>query len=125
MKNNGFTLMELIAVISILSLVAIIVTPTVLESLQESKNKAYVEQTKTLERAAEKWSIAHADMLSETSDYYLSIDTLVSQDYLNSDDILDPRDNSRMDGCIVIHYDDSHSQFDFTYSENTCLQLSS
>ena len=124
MKNRGFTLIELIAIITILSLVAIIVTPTVLDSLQESKEKSYVEQTKILERTAEKWSIQNASLLSETSDYYLSITTLVEEDYLEASDILDPRDHSKMNGCIVIHYDDAHSQFDFNYSENSCTNLS-
>lgn len=124
MKNNGFTLMELIAVVCVLSLVAIIVTPTVLDSLKESKERTYVNQTRTLEKTAEKWSIKNTGLLSETDDYYLSIDTLVNEDYLNADDIIDPRDHSKMDGCIIIHYDTNHSQYNFTYTENTCSNLS-
>lgn len=124
MKNKGFTLMELIAVICVLSLVAIIAAPTVLDSLKESQEKTYVNQTKTLEKTAEKWSIKNTGLLSETSDYYLSIDTLVAEDYLNADEIIDPRDHSKMDGCIVIHYDANHSQYDFTYTENSCSALS-
>lgn len=125
MKNKGFTLMELIVTISILALLAIVVVPIAIDSLEDSKEKSYVEQTKILERTAEKWSIKNAGLLSETSDYYLSIDTLVDGDYLNSSDIIDPRDQSVMNGCIVIHYNHDYSQYQFTYSENTCNQLSS
>lgn len=124
MKNNGFTLMELIATITVLSLVAIIVTPTIIDSLKSNREKAYVEQTKTLEKTAENWSIKNGGLLSETKDYYLSIETLVEEDYLNSKEIIDPRDNQKMNGCIVIHYDSEHSQYQFTYTENDCSKLS-
>lgn len=122
-EKKGFTLVELLAVIAVIAALAMIVTPTVLNSLKQSREKSYVEQTHLLEETAERWSIKHANDLSETEKNYLEINTLISEGYLQSDEVLDPRDESKMNGCIVIAYDKENDQFDFTYNENTCTTL--
>ena len=123
MKQRGFTLIELLAVITILAIIALIVTPIVMKSVRESKEETYVQQTSLIEETAERWSIKNAVKLSETKKNYLDIPTLVKEGYLSSDDIKDPRDQSKMNGCIVIEYDNENNQFSFNYVENTCSTL--
>lgn len=122
-KRNGFTLVELLAVVVILATIAIIVTPTVLDQLESSKQKTYVEQTHILEETAERWSVKNANKLEENSKYYLDINTLVKEGYLDNADVIDPRDDKKMNGCIVITFDKESNQFDFNYNENTCATL--
>lgn len=124
MKNNkGFTLVEIIAVVTILGLIALIAAPVVFNSIQKSKERSYVQQTKVLEETAERWSVKHAGELSETSTYYLEISQMVSDKLLTSDEVMDPRTNKKMNGCIVISYDKENLQFQFAYNENTCATL--
>jgi prepilin-type N-terminal cleavage/methylation domain len=123
MKKNGFTLVELIAVLVILALIILIVTPKVLEYLNGSKEDAYTKQTKILEQTAEKWAVKNASKLSENAPYYLEIVTLSDEKFLSSSKIIDPRTNKKMEGCIVIKYDDEYRQFEYKYNENTCASL--
>lgn len=52
MKKNGFTLMEILAVIAILAIIAIIVTPLVVKTLNNAREKAFLEDAITLKKAA-------------------------------------------------------------------------
>jgi len=123
MKKNGFTLVELIAVLVILAIVIMIATPQVIRLIEENKEKTYVQQTKTMEKTAERWSSKNTSKLSETEPYYLDIDTLVAEKLLASKEVIDPRTNKVMEGCIVIKFDSKYNQFEHKYSENTCEAL--
>ena len=58
MKNNrGFTLVELIAVVAILLVLGFMVTPKVLDIIDENRIKAYKEIEKRLEEAAAKYLV--------------------------------------------------------------------
>ena len=55
-KNNGFTLVELLAVIVILAIIMIIAIPAVLETMQTAKKKAMIEYAeKVMNKAEEKY----------------------------------------------------------------------
>ncbi|MDD3341420.1 MAG: prepilin-type N-terminal cleavage/methylation domain-containing protein [Bacilli bacterium] len=123
MNHKGFTLIEIICAITILTVIALIATPIILDTLQESKEKAYVDQTKVLEETAEKWSIKNASLLTEDKEYYLELEQLVDEKLITSADVKDPRTNQTMKGCLVISYDKEHLQYDFNYNENTCASL--
>lgn len=55
MKKNAFTLMELLAVIAILAIIAIIVTPLVVKTLNNTREKAFLEDAITLKKAADNY----------------------------------------------------------------------
>ncbi len=52
MKYGGFTLIELIMVITLLGIIALIAVPTVNTIINDSKDKAYNEQVKLIEDSA-------------------------------------------------------------------------
>ena len=54
MKNNkGFTLVELLAVLSVLAVLMLLAVPNVIGVVQRDKNKTYVEDAKKLVTLAE------------------------------------------------------------------------
>ena len=56
MKNkNGFTLVELLVVISIILILGLIVTPKIIKTIENNKLKIYKEQEKRLEEAGLKY----------------------------------------------------------------------
>ena len=54
MRNKGFTLVELLAVIVILAIISLIATPMVLGVIEKSKKSAAIESANGIMDAAEK-----------------------------------------------------------------------
>ena len=120
--KKGFTLIELLVVISILALIAVVVFPAINSVIQGSRNKAYEDQVKLIEKAAEEWALDNADTL-KTEDGFetsVSISTLISGGYIAEDKVLNPKksDDSKMNGEVKITYEVSHNQFEFDYDES-------
>ena len=65
MNKKGFTLIEMIGVVIILSLIILIITPNISESLKSSRNRAYQVQIDEIESASRSWSIYNSDNLPE------------------------------------------------------------
>lgn len=56
-KNNGFTLVELLAVIAILAILVVLTIPNILDMYKKSKQKAFVADTQIIFKAAESYII--------------------------------------------------------------------
>ena len=63
MKKKGFTLVELLAVIIILSLVLVIAVPSVNKYIKQSKEKAYNTQISTIIEAAQAYASTNLELL--------------------------------------------------------------
>ncbi len=61
MNEKGLTLVELMAVISILAVVALIVTPNILGSIKKYRNKMYDTQVNNILSAAKNWAADEID----------------------------------------------------------------
>ena len=124
MKKNGFTLIELLGAILIVGLISSIVVPAVMKVVRNARESAYEEQITYIENAAEKWAVFNANKVSELRNYYLSTDDLLTEGYIDGEDIKDPRDtNEKITGCIVISYDNSYSQYVYKYTKDECSTL--
>ncbi len=122
MKKKGFTLTELLGVIIILGLIALIIFPNVNKSIRNSKKKLYDRQVGLIEENARKWGVDHASMLPESGAYYLELTELIKGGYITGKEIKDPRDESTMNGCVVIGYNAVYSQYDYKYTEASCKE---
>ena len=91
--NKGFTLIELICVITILGLIALIAVPTVNTMIQNSKEDAYEEQIVTIEKTAKTYMSKNSLKLPSQqtgSLYCVSIDEMQKAGLLSKDDIKNP-----------------------------------
>ena len=86
MKKNGFTLVELLAVVTIISILLLLVAPKIVNQLNNSKNDVNEVTKKIIYSAAEKY-IKDNNMKIEY-DYCLSVEELQDKEYL-SDTITD------------------------------------
>lgn len=59
MKRKGFTMIELMAVIVVLGLLASIIYPIVNKSINQSKTDLYESQINTIETGARSWGADH------------------------------------------------------------------
>lgn len=118
MKKNGFTLVELVATIIVIGIVFFISSAVLDGVILSSKEKAYEDVCKSIEEAAYNYSV-YNNIGYDTSFKSLSLDVLQETGYLSSSKVLDPRSNTRMQGCVLYRWVESNKHYEFIYSE-TC-----
>ena len=64
MKKKGFTLVELLAVITLLGLIALITIPAITNTMSKQKEKLYYDQLNQLILAAQNWGTDNIETLS-------------------------------------------------------------
>lgn len=123
--KKGFTLVELLAVITIIGVVALLVFPTIMDSIQNSKEDLYQIQIKEIEDTGKKWATDYLEFLDSThlNATGVSLKALITSGYFQKNNIQDPRTKEQMDGCIKISYDDITKQYQYDYIEDTCEQV--
>lgn len=120
MKKDGFTLVELLAVIVIMGIIAVIIFPSVASYIEKSRNKSYNIQVDLLEKAAKKWVTDHSEELLKKDPYHLNninltITTLKQEKYLENNYITNPKTRKIMNGCVVATYNGNNNQYEFKY----------
>lgn len=121
--KKGFTLIEVLAILVILSVIGAIVVPTINKSINDSKQKAYDSQVEIIIAAAKKWAISNNEMLPIDGNVYkLSLVTLISEQYITNSEngkLKNPKDSKDyMDGCVYISYSETYNQYLYEYRED-------
>lgn len=117
-KNKAFTLVELIAVVAILGLIALIVYPAIASVIRNTKESAYNDQVNVIVTAAKKWSTYNASKIPDDITSCLPVETLIEQGYISNDEVKDPRKSSEnLDGGVKIEYNSAIKQFEYTYED--------
>ena len=114
MKNRGFTLIELLAVIVILGLLATVTTPIIISTLDTSKQKACLKQKEEIEKAAERWGIDNAAVINKENISNVSLETLKSEGYLKSSELVNPKDKTLLTGSVTITRE--NAQYKYIYN---------
>lgn len=104
--KKGFTLIELMAVVVIISLVCLLTFPNIVNQIKKSKdaNKDNVE--KVVISAAKKYVNDNIDKYNEEGDYCISVQALIDNDYLK-EDIVNDKDNDFQSSAVFIENRDS------------------
>lgn len=91
MNNRGFTLIELMAVITILVVLSLIIVPIVDKNVKRSKDDMYKIQIENIRMAGVGYFSDNINSRPVINDYCsVSLDTLVSDGYIN-DDVTNPK----------------------------------
>ncbi len=113
MKTKAFTLIELLAVIVILSIIAIITVPVITSSITNSKDNLYNRQVDMITNAAERYVNDNAMTFTGTE---IAVSELKSEGYLKNETIKNPKNGSAMNGCVKISV--SGKKYTYTYNES-------
>lgn len=105
--RKGFTLIELMAVIVIISLVCLLTFPNIVNQIKKSKdvNKDNVE--KVVISAAKKYVNDNIDKYDKQGDYCIHIKELIDNDYLK-EDIVNDEDNDITDYSVSVILSDKY-----------------
>lgn len=120
--KKGFTLVEVLTVIVILSILSMIVFPNVVKIINKSKDNLYQTQLRELEMSTKNFALDNQQLLDKNhlNDTYISLETLKQSMYIKSDKISNPKTSKEMNGCMRIYYNHDTNQYNYEYIDNEC-----
>lgn len=134
--KNGLTLVELIATIVILSIIAVIVTPNILVSMKQYKEQINDSNLKSIESAAKNWTADHIDdpnfPTDEDSSIIVTIDELEKDGYIK-DNLKDVLNGGKFNdkehftfvviNCILIKDELGNEVINYAYNYNVYTSI--
>lgn len=137
MKRKGFTLIELLAVILIMGMIGTISISLVLNVSNRAKEKGYEKMEEIIKSAAHSYIMDYSSELKKVKSascndpYEIKLQTLVSNNYLNSEDLKNLKNNKEIDineSSVSIYYGQNEigncvdnpdiNDYDYRYSVN-------
>ena len=112
MNRKGFTLVELLAVLVLLSAIMYIAIPSISSSMERSKNKKKEKNIQLLVAAAEMYVADHRYAIQKNSQCYIVLEDLVSGGYVSSDATKNGDDDELLG--VIVYIRDSNK---FEYAE--------
>ena len=109
MKNNkAFTLVELLAVVAILTLIIVIITPKVFKQLKTAENVTDQEQINSLINTSKIYMNQNSNLLPQENDIYvISLDELKESGLIQKSQILNPSTNEELNGYIIVKFENN------------------
>ena len=95
--KKGFTLVEMLAVIIILGIIAVITIPRIQDVLSESKNSAYDLVVTNIKAKANDYIVDQkkTSLITSTTDLNITINELLLNKYIDNEDLKDPRSGDK------------------------------
>ena len=122
--RKGFTLVEVLAVIVILGLLVVIISPVVNNLLGDSEDALYDKQVDSVINGAKKYVVEHSELLPEGNDYTaVYISDLIDNGIIDNDKVINPKTKEEMNGCVVINYNNDFNQYEYNYSEDCSITI--
>lgn len=118
MNKNGFTLIEMIAAIIVISMISSIVIITVSNQIEQAKLDAYEKQIELYERKAHEWVLLNG---TKGDDFHITLQELVDGNFLTASKLKNPKtQKSFLDSgaCIYVEYQEQSKTFVYRFSED-------
>ncbi len=121
MKNKGFTLIELIGTIVILSLLLLIISPVVTRSIKNGVKQADDQAKANIELAAKNWK---SDNKGSTATF-VTVNELINGGYLDEEVKLPSTSETISSACVKITLKSENpvtgkKTYDFNYQDSEC-----
>lgn len=120
MKNEGYTLIELLAILVILGVIIMISVPSITGVINSSKDQLYDEQVRILENAARTYMSENSTLLPDDGNSeFVKIKDLIDDGIISEDKIKNPKKNQYFEGCIKVT--NTNNKFTYIYQDNCNL----
>lgn len=121
MKNtNAFTLIELLAVLIVLAVIAMITVPIVTKKMDESERKLCVTQYQNILKAARSYGAEHNTDLGDGKT--ITLQDLIKEGYLDSKEIKDPVTNEKISSDFQIQIQKksgAYSNYEYSFPDTS------
>lgn len=112
MKQRGFTLIELLITMALLSLLALMIYPTIEDYISNSKVKAYHTQIANIISSAKNWAADHpTELPDEGSTHTITLQDLIDGNY--SEEVVDPTTKEVIAGATEIIISNDNGAFEY------------
>ena len=120
MKKNAFTLIELLAVIIILTIMGLVVIPIVENSINSGKDDLYIAQIDSIKASLKKYAIEEVNtkMKNAGDDIYLSLYQLKIAGFVSMD-IKDPRTEKLLPEDMLLRIEKREKSYTYEVLETT------
>ena len=116
MRNKGFTLVELLAVLIVLSIIMTMIIISVNSVISSSERSLSKIQKEKVEEAAEVYYLKEGDMSKNSG--CINVQALISKGYIEGSTVTDPETGLVMNGSVRITYE--ANQYNYNYQTNSC-----
>lgn len=125
MKNKGFTLVELMAVITILGIIMLIAVPAVTHFLAKSKDTYFDQTIENIETATEEYLVDYPEKVPESENEYTQIllKTLIDGGYIDNVKNKDTKQECNEDSVITVTSKGKKTQQEGKTGANTNLDI--
>lgn len=113
MKEKGFTLTELLGVITILAILALIAIPTIDKHLKEGNKELYDSQIKAIESSAQMWGTDHVSELPDTNESKTIPLSKIQQDGYIGWDLKNPKTGEPFDSNLQIKITNMNNKYKY------------
>lgn len=110
--KKGFTLVELLAVITILGIIALIIVPAAETSNKKIKQKAYEEQKEALLISLQDYRTSHPEVFMVTDTVTISLQELKNQGYVDYD-VKNPKTGKCLDNTMTFKIKRVNKKYDY------------
>lgn len=100
MNNKGFTLMEILGVITLLAILSTLIILSVNKSLKDSKETLYQQQIEEIKAAAGMWRTDNIEIIPDNDYYIVSLQQLKDEGYIKKD-IINPKTDAPFDNITL------------------------
>ena len=118
MKNKAFTLIELLGVIVILSLLLLIIVPSVTSSIKKGQKEADEDTKNSIVLAAKNWLSDNKATVKNTTSYTVNVSTLQNGGYLDKNIKLPSKGCSLDNASVTINVSQKTNNTKYTYTYN-------
>ena len=114
MKNKGFTLVEMLAVVIILVAIIAVVTPKIFNQFNNAGRVVDQEQLNELINVSKIYMQQNSELLPDENDLYvISLSELKNSGLIQKSQILNPSTDEELTGCIVVSYENNKYKYEY------------
>lgn len=122
MNKKGFTLVEVLAAVTIIVLITIIAVPTSIKFIERGKNEQYDILEGQIISAANKYYIKHKNEICLTLDTFINE---IDDKFIKENKIIDPKTNKELIGRVEIIVDENNVEYNLIKEETNSCKLNS